>query len=94
MEDSGLIKLETHRPKETDLQLSKQQNSWYSDGNSTCNTIYQCPLNSKFGCLCQFKVTDMTLGTYVEKRGTHDKSCHAPEKDKSKFLKLQQIEAI
>jgi hypothetical protein len=27
-------------------------------------------------------------------RGTHDATSHAPEKDKSKFLKLQQIEAI
>ncbi len=74
IEDSGLIKLATHRPKETDLHLHlwKQQRSWYSDGNSTCNIIYQCPLKTKFGCPCQFKVTDTTHATYVEKRGTHD----------------------
>jgi hypothetical protein len=88
MEDYGLIKLATHRPKETDLHLWKQQSSWYSDGNSTCNTIYQCPLKSKFGCPCQFKMADITHATYVGKRGmqqgTHDNACHAPEKDKSK----------
>ncbi len=39
-------------------------------------------------------MTDTTHATCVEKRGTHDKSCHSPDKDKSKFLKLQQIEAI
>jgi hypothetical protein len=30
----------------------------------------------------------------LEMRGTHDATSHAPEKDQSKFLKLQRIEAI
>ena len=36
----------------------------------------------------------MSHVVYVEKRGAHDKDSHSSDKDKSKFLKLHQIEAI
>ncbi len=48
MEDSGLIKLATHRPKPTDLHLWKHRTSWDADGNTTETTIYYCPLKPKF----------------------------------------------
>ena len=57
MEDSGLIRLSTHRPKPTDLHLWKSVTSWHSDHNTTLTTIYHCSLKTKFGCRCQFKVT-------------------------------------
>jgi hypothetical protein len=94
MEDSGSIKLATHRPKPTDLHLWKHRTSWDADGNTTRTTIYYCPLRSKFGCMCQLKVTDMSRADYVEKRSVHDKDSHSSDKDKSKFLNLHQIEAI
>ena len=94
MEDSGLIKLATHRPKPSDLHLWKHRTSWDADGNTTRTTIYYCPLLTKFGCTCQLKVTDMSSAVYVEKRGEHNKDSHSSDKDKSKFLKLHQIEAI
>ena len=95
MEDSGLTTLSTYRPKPTDLHMWKQKKSWSSGvGHTAQTTIYQCPLKSKFGCPCEFKVMHMINAAYVEKRGVHDESCHAPGKDKSKFLKLHQIEAI
>ena len=83
MEDSGLIKLATHRPKPTDLHLWKHRTSWDADGNTTRTTIYYCPLQSKFGCKCQLKVTEMPQVVYVEKRGVHDKDSHSSDKDKS-----------
>ncbi len=104
MEESGLIKLSTHRSKPTDLHLWKHTITWHSDGDTTQNTMYHCPLKTKFGCRCQFKVIHTTNAVYVEKRGVHDNNSHAPEmhdnnshapeKDQSKFLKLQQVEAI
>ena len=39
MEDSGLIKLATHRPKPTDLHLWNHRTSWEADGNTTRTTI-------------------------------------------------------
>lgn len=63
MEDSRLIKLSMHRPKPTDLHLWKQQSSWYSDGNTTNVTVYQCPLKTKFDCPCQIRLTNNDLET-------------------------------
>jgi hypothetical protein len=94
MEESGLIKLATHRAKASNLHLWKKSTGWHSDGNTTKTTIYHCPLMTKFGYPCQLKVTDMARAVYVEKRGVHDKECHSADKDQSKFLKLHQIEAI
>jgi hypothetical protein len=34
----------------------------------------------------------MSRAVYVEKRGVHDKDSHSSDKDKSKFLKLHQID--
>ncbi len=69
---------------------------WGSDrlGDTTYTNIYVCFLETRFGCSCQLRVTNSPAGTTLEMRGTHDATSHAPEKDQSKFLKVQQIEAI
>jgi hypothetical protein len=61
---------------------------------TTYTNVYMCPLETRFGCSCQLRVANSPTGTTLEMRGTHDAMSHAPEKDQSKFLKLQQIEAI
>ncbi len=40
------------------------------------------------------RVTNTPTTTALEMRGIHDATSHTADKDKSKFLKLQQIEAI
>jgi hypothetical protein len=70
MEDSGLIRLATNRPKPSDLHLWKQRTSWDADENTTRTTIYYCPLLTKFGCTCQLKVTDTRPGRGGRGRAT------------------------
>ena len=94
MEQSGLCKLAPFKPKHADLHLWKRKVGWGSDRDTTYTNIYMCPLETRFGCSCQLRVTNSPAGTTLEMRGTHDATSHAPEKDQSKFLKLQQIEAI
>jgi hypothetical protein len=94
MEQSGLCKLATSKPKHTDLHLWKRKVGWGSDKDTPYTNIYMCPLETRFGCTCQLRVTNSPAGTTLEMRGTHDATSHAPEKDQSKFLELQQIEAI
>ena len=52
--EGSLIRLSTHRPKQTDLHLWKSVQSWHSDHNTTMTTIYHYPLKTKFGCRFQF----------------------------------------
>ncbi len=40
------------------------------------------------------KITDSSGYQLLETRGVCDEDCHHPDKDKSKHLKLKQIEAI
>ena len=40
------------------------------------------------------KVTDSAGYLLLDKRGVHDEDCHHPDKDTSKYLKVQQLEAI
>jgi hypothetical protein len=94
MEQSGLCKLSTHKPKDSDLHLWKKKIGWSTDGDTCWTNIFTCPLLTRFGCQCQLRLTNTPTSCILEMRGTHDATSHAPEKDKSKFLKLQQIEAI
>jgi hypothetical protein len=94
MEQSGLCKLSTHKPKDSDLHLWKKKIGWSTDGDASWTNIFTCPLLTRFGCQCQLRLTNTPTSCILEMRGTHDATSHAPEKDKSKFLKLQQIEAI
>jgi hypothetical protein len=94
MEQSGLCKLSIHKPKDTDLHLWKKKIGWGTDGDTSWTNIFTCPLQTRFGCQCQLRVTNTPTSTVLEMRGTHDVASHAPEKDNSKNFKLQQIEAI
>jgi hypothetical protein len=94
MEQSGLCKLATFKLKDSDLHLWKRKVGWGSDGDTQWTTIFTCPLETRFGCFCQLRVTNSPSGTLLDMHGTHDSTSHAHDKDKSKFLKLQQIEAI
>jgi hypothetical protein len=61
--------------------------------DTTYTNINMCPLETRFGCSCQLRVTNSPAETTLEMRGTHDATSDAPEKYQSKYLKLQQIEA-
>ena len=88
MEQSGLCKLSTHKPKDSDLHLWKKKIGWSTDGDASWTNIFACPLLTRFGCQCQLRLTNTSTSCVLEMRGTHDATSHAPEKDKSKFLKL------
>ena len=81
MEQSGLCKLATFKPKHTDLHLWKWKVGWGSDRDTTYTNIYGCPLDTRFGCACQLRVTNSPAGTTLEMRGIHDATSHASEKD-------------
>jgi hypothetical protein len=81
MEQSGLCKLATFKPKHTDLHLWKWKVGWGSDRDTPYTNIYKYPLEIRFGCSCQLRVTNSPAGTTLEMRGAHDATSHASEKD-------------
>ncbi len=82
VEQSGLCKLSTHKPKDTDLHLWKRKIGWGTDGDTCWTNIYTCPLQTRFGCQCQLRVTNTPTTTALEMRGTHDATSHTADKDK------------
>ncbi len=66
------IKLATFKPKHTDLHLWKWKVGWGSDRDTQWINIYGCPLETRFGCSCQFRVTNSPMGTVLEMRGSYD----------------------
>ena len=94
MESSGLYKLPGHKSNETDCGLWKRVRDWWCDGGKTLVLLYKCPLAGRFDCKCQVKITENLNYHLLETRGEHNEECHNPTKDKSKFLKLKQLDAI
>lgn len=94
MEVTRLFRLSTCKQKPKDIFLWKHVNDWnVGKGSSQCQ-LFRCPLRNRFQCFCELKVTRSSADVVLEMRGTHDADSHAPDKDKSKFLKVAQIEAI
>ncbi len=72
----------------------KLAKEWPADDGKSRVSVYKCPHAGRFACQCELKVTDTPGYQMLDKRGVHDEDCHHPDKDKSKYLKVQQIEAI
>ena len=94
MESSGLYKLPGHKSNETDCGLWKRARDWWCDGGKTLVLLYKCPLAGRFDCKCQVKITENPNYHLLETRGEHNEECHNPTEDKSKYLKLKQLDAI
>ena len=94
MESSGLYKLPGQKTNATDCGLWKLVRDWWCDGGKTRVMLYKCPLLLRFECKCQIKITENPNYHLLETRGDHTEECHNPTKDKSKFLKLKQLDAI
>jgi hypothetical protein len=72
IEQSGLCKLATFNQKNSDLHLWKRKLCWGLEGDTHCwglegdtqlewTTIFICPLETRFGCSCQLRVTNSPL---------------------------------
>jgi hypothetical protein len=94
MESSKLFKLAGHKSNPTDLGMWKLAKEWPADDGKSRISVYKCPLAGRFGCRCEMKVTDTPGYQLLDKRGVRDEDCHHPDKDTSKYLKVQQLEAI
>ena len=94
MEAGHVYKVPGHKAGPTDCGLWKQSKEWTADGGDTKTCVFKCPLSGRFGCKAEVKITESTGYHSLETRGVHDAESHHPDKDKSKHLKLKQIEAI
>ena len=73
---------------------AKQARDWSVDRGETSVTWYRCPLKARFGCCAEIKIYGGLSFMALETRGVHDADSHHPDKDRSKHLKVKQIEAI
>jgi len=94
MEVTRLYRLSTTKSKPKDIALWKHNTDWTACQGKTLYSMYRCPVSYRFGYDCELKVCRREDVVTLEMRGTHDADSHAPEKDKSKFLKFAQIDAI
>ena len=94
MEVTILFRLTTASTKANDIFLWKHSNFWSTAKGVMQFQMLVCPMKRRFGCECQLKICRTDAYVSIEMRGTHDAESHAPEKDRSKFLKVAQIEAI
>ena len=94
MEAGKIFKLAGHKTGPNDYFMWKLVRSWTIDGGHTLVSWFRCPLSYRFGCTCEIKKYDGESYMALEKRGEHDDDSHHPDKDKSKHLKLKQMEAI
>jgi len=93
MEATGLFRLTTCKVKTSDIFLWKYGTKWDVGQGSVKYKVYTCPMKRRFGCNCELKIGRSEDYVTLEKRGTHDRNSHAPDKDQSKFLKLAQIDS-
>jgi hypothetical protein len=94
MESSGLFKLPGQRTNATDCGLWKLGRDWWCYGGKTRVLLYKCPLARRFECKCQVKITENLHYRLLETRGEHNEESHNLSKDKSKYLKSKQLDAI
>ncbi len=94
MESSRLFKLQGQKTNVTDCGLWKLGSDWWCNGGKTRVMFCKCPLACWFECKCQVKITENQNYQSLETHGEHNEDCHNPSKDKSKYLKLKQLDAI
>jgi hypothetical protein len=63
------------------------------DDEATEVRWYNCPMKPQLGCQVQIKVIESANITLLQ-RCKHDENSHSHDKDKSKHLKVKQLEAI
>ncbi len=65
-----------------------------SDGSETAVFLYRCPLKGQLRCNAELKIYDASFYQMLETQGEHNDYSHHPSKDRSKLLKVKQLDAI
>ncbi len=94
MDESRMVRLPGHVPAPTDCGLWKLKRETMIDYGTTSVKWMTCPMAYRFGCNCQIKISDGTSYCSLQVRGEHNADSHAPDKDKSKHLKVAQLRAL
>ncbi len=94
MESSGIYKLQDQKTNATDCGLWKLGRDWWCYSGKTRVMLYKLPFARRFECKCQVKITENLNYQLLEIHGKHNEDCHNPSKDKLKYLKLKQLDAI
>ena len=94
MEYGKMVRLPGHVPAPADVGLWKLKIEYTVDHVRINLKWCYCPMAYCFGCQCQIKLFDGPQYTALHVRGKHDADSHAPDKEKSKNLMVNQIQAI
>lgn len=92
MKEGGIEHIKHLRSSPTDLGSWKQRDQHMA--GDTMIVRYRCPLNCRCHCKALLKIEYGPSRTTMFMSEMHTPASHAPEKDKSKYLKWQQKQEV
>ena len=95
MKETGLYKTDHLKSLATDLFLWKRKENPYTIQAGTGKvTTWRCPLSFRAGCKCLLRLTEFEDHAYMDIRDEHSLETHSRGNDRSKFLKVADLQVI